>query len=192
MDTPILSGALKEHAQALYNLAWGKPWPYQRKERISKAEIVLASKAAPFDDNETKMDLDDAADPVIEDVDHVYGDPFVDSEIIPEEYEYTCFDNMEVVTEALSLPAEIEPRVVVLKEYHTLRKLIEQSSDKGIVVTGTPGIGAYLSVMAIGKVESELSSCLSYKERRASTYGYVSIALSIVFQQRSTIRRATT
>ena len=78
MDTPIFSGALEEHAQALYNLVRGKPWPYQRKGRISKAEIVLASEAAPLDDNVMKVDLDDTADPVIEDAEYVYGDALVD------------------------------------------------------------------------------------------------------------------
>lgn len=114
---------LREDASALYDMTWGKSWPYQHSSAISKSELTI-----PIDRN----DSDDA--------DNVYGGVAVSLDV-PDKLEYVCYDNVRDVGKILLLTG-IENVLIVRREYVLLREMMDKRAECGFVVTGQPGIGS--------------------------------------------------
>lgn len=101
----------------VYKLAWGVQWP-RHVGTVHKTDIGI-----PRDTEYT--DADDAtAD-------------------IPDRWDYTCLDNIDLIADALCMPTKTFDFLVIRREYDLLREMIERNSSTGaFVVTGHPGIGS--------------------------------------------------
>jgi hypothetical protein len=91
---------VRNEANALYERAWGKPWPHQRSGVVSKTAIVSPDDAMPMD-----LGDDDNAD-------YAYGsDP--DALKIPDELNYICLKGMTSLANSLGSGTAIVDALVM-------------------------------------------------------------------------------
>ena len=117
-------------AQELWQTAWGKPWPYQSSDKITKPTIVA--------DEDVPMVVDSSDDREDNDGEN-------DSSTTPSELEYTFLYNIKSVVRAcFGNEKAVGDVLVVRAEYVLLREMLETgyaSRTEAIVITGQPGIG---------------------------------------------------
>lgn len=147
---------LQLRAQTFYLRAWGKPWPRETKtlDRVA----VLDTDRAPTDDTDV-MDVDELKD----DTDIVDDAP--DSS----PYEYVCLTDVKMLQDTFR-PTTMVPNVIVcLQMYSTFIDSMKSPAHqhrKGFVVTGQPGIGAYLGTSFM----HVLTSCSQARLHFSSTF----------------------
>jgi hypothetical protein len=103
----------------LYDMAWGKPWPYMSSGIISEGDTAK---------------LNDSED---------IGGPLNDILQVPPSFHYDVLKGLHVLRDVFGASV-VGKAIVIREEYRKLFKALEEDyHDRAIVVTGHPGIGSY-------------------------------------------------